>query len=353
MISCSPQQFSKTTTGQIMLLVMAACVPAVLMSTYFFGIGTLLNIGLAAIFALLLESAVLKFRDKDIRLHLSDNSALVTAVLLGITMPPGSQWWLTLSGVFCAIVIAKHAFGGLGHNPFNPAMSGYVILLLFFPLAMTSWHIPVALSGDELFSPLSFDSLLSSIQLVFPTLAPDSASHASSFTDGMAMATPLIEQNLAGHSAIKTVLDADGGLGAILDRASETGWELVNTGFLVGGLFLMWKKVISWHIPVSIIGSILLLSLLFYADSGVSTNGSAYLHLFGTATMIGAFFIATDPVSAAASSKGKLLYGVIIGCGVYSIRVWGGYLDSIAFAVLIGNFCVPLIDHFCTREIRH
>jgi len=334
-----------------MLLVIAACLPAILISTYFFGIGVVLNIVFSSACAIFFESVVLKIRGKNLPANLSDNSALVTAVLLGIAIPPGSEWWLILSGVFFAIVIAKHVFGGLGQNLFNPAMCGYAILLLSFPLEMTSWHIPVASQGETSFSPLSLTSILTSIQFVFPALATETLSNSLNLADGLAMATPLIEQKMAGRNAIMTALESGVSWIELVDRRSATGWELINIGFMLGGLFLIYKKVISWHIPLSIIGSITVLSLLFYSESSVIINGTTYLHLFGSATMIGAFFIATDPVSAATTPIGKLIYGVIIGCCIYSIRVWGSYLDSIAFAVLIGNFCAPLIDHYCAPTI--
>ncbi len=349
--SCSPQQQAKITTGQIMLWVIAACLPAIFLSTYFFGIGVMLNIVLASVFALSFEAVALKLRNKNLRTNLLDNSALVTAVLLGIAIPPGSEWWLILSGVFFAVVIAKHAFGGLGQNLFNPAMCGYAMLLLAFPLDMTSWHIPVAQQADEPFSPLSLASMQTSIQFLLPAFATDSVSNTLNLADGLSMATPLIEQKMAGKSAIFAIFNSAGSWLDLLRRESGAGWELVNIGFMVGGLFLIYKKIISWHIPLSIIGSIVLLSLLFYSENSVNTYGTTYLHLFGSATMIGAFFIATDPVSAATTPIGKLLYGVIIGCCIYSIRVWGSYLDSIAFAVLFGNFCTPLIDHYCAPTI--
>jgi len=340
-MQCSPQQTAGRDTAHIMRLVVIASLPGVLVSTWFFGVGTLLNILLATIAAVAFEALSLRLRQQPVRWTLTDNSALVTAVLLGIAIPPGSDWWLVISGVFIAVVLSKQVFGGLGQNLFNPAMCGYVFLLLSFPLEMTSWKIPVAPRDALEFNPLTFSNLLTSLQFTFhwPGTGND--------IDGLAMATPLLEQKLAASSAILEILESGVTPLRLLDHESGSGWELSNIGYLLGGLFLLYKRIISWHIPLSIITTVIALSLIFYSENSVFVYGSTYLHLFGTATMLGAFFIATDPVSSASTPRGKLLYGMIIGISMYSIRVWGSYLDSVAFAVLAGNLLVPLVDR-CT-----
>ena len=347
-LTSSPMQHDSLGTNRIMLLVVAACLPGVLIGTWFFGYGILINISLAVIGALVLEACLVKIRGREPRLYLADNSALVTAVLFGIAMPPGSQWSLVLMGIAFAIVIGKHAFGGLGQNAFNPAMCGYLFLLLTFPLEMTSWHLPndTIVEGSS-FSPLGWQGFLQALVLTFPFLASDPTGIQAT-VDGLAMATPLIEFKMAGPNALRAAQES--GL-SLFARSSETGWELVNIGYLLGGLFLLFKRIINWHIPVSILATIVVLSLLFYAPGSTSIYGTTYLHLFGSATMIGAFFIATDPVSAATTNQGRLVYGIIIGASIYAIRVWGSYLDSIAIAVLLGNFCAPLLDHFCRPRL--
>lgn len=356
-ITASPMQFSQQTVADIMKLVLLALIPGIAMGTWFFGFGILINILLAALTATTLEASILKLRKKDIRLHLGDNSALLTAVLLGIALPPGSPWWLVISGIFFAIVIAKHLYGGLGQNPFNPAMCGYVLLLLAFPLEMTTWHIPSEIvnssiridnlgipdisSAQQILSPFSWSGLQQSLILSFPFIANNSRE----LIDGLAMATPLIEFKMGGHNAISAAWNS--GL-PLLDRASGTGWELMNISYLAGGVFLLYKRIISWHIPVSILLTVGIVSSLFYAPGSSTVYGTPYLHLFGSATMLAAFFIATDPVSAATSNPARLLYGILIGVSIYSIRVWGSYLDSVAIAVLFGNFCAPLLD-YCLR----
>lgn len=359
----APFQHSGRNIAQLMQTLLYALLPGIFASLWFFGFGILINIVIAILFAVFAEAAMLRLRNREIRSHLSDRSVFVTALLFAIAIPPGSPWWLVALGIVFAIVIAKHLYGGLGQNPFNPAMCGYAMLLLAFPLEMTGWHIPSeALSGplavdnlgiptitagQEFLSPLSWTAFKQALLLAFP-FAASSTIDISEFIDGLAMATPLVEFKMAGNSAIFAARESGDSLFA---AGSESAWEIINIGYLLGGLFLLYKKVISWHIPAAIISTVFALAALFYAPGSVAIYGTPYLHLFGSATMIGAFFIATDPVSAATTRPGKLVYGIIIGVSIYSIRVWGSYLDSIAFAVLFGNFCAPILDQYCRPRI--
>ena len=359
----APFQHSGRNIAQLMQTLLYALLPGIFASLWFFGFGILINIVIAITFAVLAESIMLRLRNRDIRSHLSDRSALVTALLFAIAIPPGSPWWLVALGIVFAIVIAKHLYGGLGQNPFNPAMCGYAMLLLAFPLEMTGWHapleaingplaidnlgIPIADGERELSSPLSWNGFKQALLLAFP-FAAVGATDTREFIDGLAMATPLIEFKMAGKSAILAARESGASL---FSRESKTAWEIINIGYLLGGLFLLYKKIISWHIPLAIITTVFAFAALFYAPGSVAIYGTPYLHLFGSATMIGAFFIATDPVSAATTRPGKLVYGFIIGVTIYSIRVWGSYLDSIAFAVLFGNFCAPVLDQYCRPRI--
>lgn len=361
--SIAPFQHSGRNVAQLMQTLLYALLPGIGVSLWFFGYGILINIAIAICFAALAEAAMLQLRHRDIGAQLSDRSALVTAVLFAIAIPPGSPWWLVALGIVFAIVIAKHLYGGLGQNPFNPAMCGYAMLLLAFPLEMTGWHLPselldgpltvdnlgtptAALTRESL-NPLGWTALKQALLLAFP-FAASSAIDMVETIDGLALATPLIEFKMAGNSALAAARESGA---ALFARSSETGWELINIAYFIGGLFLLYRKIISWHIPLAIIATLLLMSGLFYAPGSVSIYGTPYLHLFGSATMLGAFFIATDPVSAATTRPGKLIYGVIIGLSIYSIRVWGSYLDSIAFAVLFGNFCAPILDQYCRPRI--
>lgn len=342
--SCSPLQHGGDSVSRVMKLLLAALIPGVLVSTWYFGIGLLINLLIAGVFALLFEGTALAVQKRNIGSAFNDYSAFVTAALFAIAIPPGIAWWIVVLGIFFAIIIVKHCYGGLGQNVFNPAMAGYLFLLLSFPNEMTSWHIPEGgVTANLAYMPLSFNAMLSNLQASFPFLASTDFS-----IDGLAKATPLIEYKMAAHSAILTARETGA---AILSRQSETGWELVNFAYLSGGLFLLYKRLISWHIPVSIVSTIGIISLLCYSAGGAAIVGTPYLHLFGSATMIGAFFIATDPVSAATSNPAKLIYGCIIGLSIYSIRVWGSYLDSIAIAVLFGNLCAPTLDYFFRPKI--
>lgn len=337
-------QLKNLKTQQIMLIVIASLLPGISVATWFFGWGILINLALASFFAYTLEALALKAQKKPIKENLNDNSALVTAMLFSITIPPGLNWWLVLLGIAFAILLAKHAYGGLGQNPFNPAMCGYLFLLLSFPLEMTSWRIPTNYINA---SPLGWEGLNQSLLIVFPFLYSCLES-MQSVIDGMIMATPLIESNMTGNNVIIEIQRSGFD---VFDRSSGAGWELTNIAYLLGGLILLGLRIISWHIPLSIIMTVTIISSYFYSPISSSSFGTPYLHLFGGATMLGAFFIATDPVSAATTTAGKILYGIIIGLSIYSIRVWGSYIDSIAIAVLFGNFCAPILDYYCRPRI--
>lgn len=355
--SSSPFQHSGMNTGQLMQWLLYALLPGICASLWFFGFGLLINLILAVAVAIAAEAALLSLSNKDIRQHLADRSALVTAVLFALAIPPGSPWWLVTAGILFAVVVAKHLYGGLGQNIFNPAMCGYAMLLLAFPLQMTNWHIPNEVINEALMadsgslpgtnpelqysSPLSWNGLKQSLLLSFP-FAAGNAQNAPQLVDA------LNEFKMAGHSTLLAAWESGS---ALFARESQTGWEIVNSCYLLGGLFLLYKRIISWHIPATIIATVLIMSVLFYAPGSTAIYGTPYLHLFGSATLLGAFFIATDPVSAATTNRGKIYYAVIIGISIYSIRVWGSYPDSIAFAVLFGNFCAPLLDHFCRPRI--
>ncbi len=348
----SPHVHSGNTVRRVMLTVLLALLPGLAAYTWFFGWGLLVNIVFAIVLALLSEAIVLKLRRRPLWPFLSDGSALVTATLLAMTLPPLSPWWITALGVCFAIVVAKHLYGGLGYNPFNPAMLGYVMLLVSFPREMTSW-LPVAS-----FSPHPL-GLFETLSFIFGGHLPAGLSF-----DVLTEATPL--DSLKNHLGQgNTVMEIRAQLG-LDDQTSHMlsiipifgwfggkGWEWVNAGFLLGGLYLIWRRVISWHIPVAMLGSLAVIAFVFYIIDPAH-HASPLFHLFTGAAMLGAFFIATDPVTAATSRPGRLVYGAGIGLLVYIIRQWGGYPDAIAFAVLLMNMTVPIIDsHFKPRVFGH
>ena len=326
----SPHSHSALTTARVMQWVLLATLPGLAALTVFFGIGSLINVVLACLFALLFEAAALKLRKRNVLFYLRDCSALVTAVLLGLALPPYCPWWVVMLGIFFAIVLAKRLYGGLGYNPFNPAMVGYVVLLISFPVEMTQWAAPSTISNDW----AGYPSIIDSINHVF---GPETL-------DGYTAATPL---DVLKHREGLT-LDALYSGEAIFNSArwAGAGWEWVNIGFLIGGVFLLYKRVFTWHAPVAMLATLILCSLLFYDAGGSQSAGSPLFHLLSGGTMLGAFFILTDPVSSAVSNKGRLIFGGLAGIIIFVIRVWGNYPDAVAFAVLLMNFAAPFIDYY-------
>ena len=323
----SPHLHRPLSTHQVMRYVILATLPGLAALTWIFGWGSLINVVLASAFGLVFEALVLMARKRNPVPALKDNSALLTCVLLGLALPPLAPFWLVLTGSFVAIVIAKQLYGGLGNNPFNPAMVAYALLLISFPVEMTQWIMPAEmLNGNTV-------SLSASLQAVF-------AGHQQ-VADAFTMATPLDGFKHKGE----LMADEYWRLDAFAAEKVWGGWAFASVGFMVGGLFLLWKKIFTWHIPVAMLGSLTLLSAMFYG-SDPSNYASPMVHLFSGATMLGAFFIATDPVTAATSNKGKLWFGAGIGVLIYVIRTWGNYPDAVAFSVLLMNFASPFIDYY-------
>ncbi|MCW8977654.1 MAG: RnfABCDGE type electron transport complex subunit D, partial [Marinobacter sp.] len=252
--------------------------------------------------------------------------AAVTGLLLGLSLPQFAPWWVSAVAVISAIVVAKQLYGGLGSNPFNPAMVGYALVLVSFPVAMTTnWAEPAMLWDG---AP-GFGETLATI-----------ASGQQTAVDGWTMATPLDEykHKITTHTATEVLNHPTFGEGI------ARGWEWVNAAFLAGGLLLIALRIITWHIPTGFLGGMIVMSLAFGNNADLYAPLS--LHLLAGGTMLGAFFIATDPVSAATSHQGKLIYGAGIGILIYLIRTWGNYPDAVAFSVLLMNFAVPFIDHY-------
>ncbi|KZW99798.1 electron transporter RnfD [Pseudoalteromonas luteoviolacea] len=334
-MASSPHNHSLKSVNKLMTCVMLACIPGILVQSYFFGIGVLVQLALALICVSAAEAAILKVRNRPIWPTLSDGSAWLTGVLIAVSIPPLAPWWVVVIGSVFAIIIVKQLYGGLGFNLFNPAMAAYVLLLISFPVQMTAWQ-PV---NDLLATPLSFVDQLS---LIFTetTQAGIILDAARQVIDGATSATPLdhiktaVSQNMTTTEAMDNIA---------FSRFAGEGWQWVNLAYLLGGLYLLKAKVINWHIPVAMLVSLSVCSALGFVFGG--HTGVAF-HLLSGATMIGAFFIATDPVSASTTNLGRLIYGALIGLLVYLIRQFGGYPDAIAFSVLLMNMAVPLIDHY-------
>jgi electron transport complex protein RnfD len=326
----SPHLPGSNSVTVMMRRVLMALLPGIMCFTWLFGWGIVVNILLASLTAVLAEAAILALRKRPVT-TLLDGSALVTGVLLALALPPLTPWWIPVIGCLFAIVIAKQLYGGLGYNPFNPAMAGYVVLLISFPLELTLWSAPGVYFGFT-------DTLIHAFTGNMP---------ADQTMDALTMATPM--------DSIKTRLGLSETLSEIhgsplFGSFAGAGWEWINLWFLLGGLWLLQMKVIQWQIPVGMLAGLGLIAFVFYAiNPDVYTT--PLFQLFSGAAMLGAFFIATDPVSACTTPRGRLYYGLGIGLLTYIIRTWGGYPDGVAFAVLLMNMAAPTIDHYTRPRV--
>ncbi|MFC3033869.1 electron transport complex subunit RsxD [Pseudoalteromonas fenneropenaei] len=341
-MASSPHNHSHKSLSKLMLTVAAACIPGVIAQIYFFGFGVLIQIILALVTVSLAEALMMKARNRPIWPALSDGSAWLTGLLLAISIPPLAPWWIVVIGCFFAIVMVKQLYGGLGFNLFNPAMAAYVLLLISFPVQMTGWLPPLDIQAN----PASFSDILSLVLFEQSSqgLGLEVFRHG---VDGTTMATPL-DTVKHGVDAGLTVPEAM--RSAVFDDYAGHGWQWVNLAFLAGGLLLLQQRIINWHIPVAILTTLAVCSALGYVLSPGQEPGTLF-HLLSGATMLGAFFIATDPVSASTTNRGRLIFGCGIGLLVYIIRSHGGYPDAFAFAVLIMNMAVPLIDHYTQPRV--
>lgn len=300
--------------------VLLATLPGLLALVWWFGWGVPINLLLAAVTALAVEAAVLRLRGWPWRPFLGDGSALVSATLLALALPPYCPWWLTVSAAAGALLFGKHLYGGVGKNPFNPAMLGYALVLVSFPQQMTHWPAPHGMD------------LLAGLQQVFGI--------SGSAPDAWAQATALDSLRIDKSLTIDELFAGNGAFGHVGGR----GVEWINLAFLAGGAFLLQQRVFSWHAPAGMLGSLFVISLLCWNGSGSDSHGSPVFHLLTGATMLGAFFIVTEPVSGPRSARARLLFGAGVGLLTYLIRTWGGYPDGVAFAVLLMNLAVPALE---------
>ncbi len=342
MIQSSPFTKKKNSVTELMLWVVGATLLGLAAQVYYFGGGVIVNIILATVTALATEAIILKLRKRPIKQTLFDGSALVTAWLLALALPPLLPWWMTVLGASFAIIFAKQIYGGLGNNIFNPAMVAYVLLLISFPVQMTAWLPPVELAQN----PASISETLS---FIFTGQGSNglTVEQMRLGVDSFSMATPLdhIKSELSQGYRIVELKESP-----IFSNLSGVGWQWVNLGFLIGGIILLFKKVINWHIPFGVLAGIFITSSLLYV-SNPDQYLSPLFHWFAGATMLGAFFIATDPVTASTTPKGRIIFGLGIGILTVLIRVFGGYPDAIAFAVLLLNMAVPLIDYYTRPRV--
>lgn len=319
----SPHAHNHVTTDQVMRQVLLACIPGILALTWFFGPGILINLLLSCSAALAAEALVLWLRNRPLAV-LKDHSALVTGVLLGVCLPATAAWWIPLLGGFFALLVGKQLFGGLGQNPFNPAMAAYAFLLVSFPLQVSIWPHPVTplSSGDATW----LNSLAGA--------------------DALTGATALDAWRNKGLLMAEEFWQNEQLLATEMTRA----WASVALAWLLGGLYLIYQRVINWQLPLAFL-STLLIAGAFVWGWDTSHYAPPWLHIAAGSAVFAAFFILTDPVSGATSLKGKIYFAIGAGVIVIAIRTWGIYPDGVAFAVLLMNFVAPAMDYYTRPRV--
>lgn len=333
----APYVTPATSVQAVMLHVLLALVPAALAYVWYFGFGFVFNLIVAILFCVGSEAIMVKMRGRDVEEAVSDLSAIVTAALITFALPALTPWWVTATASIFAIAVAKHLYGGLGYNVFNPAMVGYIVVLIAFPMYMNLWTAPRM--GDI---DYTYPSFYLTIQYTLTGTLPDGVGF-----DAVSRATPL-DVVKSGLNNMQTFDELRAY--SLMGDFGGRGWEWIGNFIAIGGAWLLVKKIIRWQIPLGVLAGLLVPSGLFYfLDPG--THASPGFHLFSGGAILAAFFIATDPVSAATTERGRLIYGVGIGVLIYCIRRWGAYADGVAFAVLLMNMAVPLIDQLTRPPI--
>ena len=318
----SPYIRKPASVQSVMLRVLLALVPGIAAYVWFFGAGILVNLVIASVAAIAGEAAMLLARGRPVGIFVADLSAVVTAWLIVMTFPPIVPWWITVGATLFAIVVVKQLYGGLGQNPFNPAMAAYAVMIVAFPALMSQW-------------PHAGVDFASQLELILG---------GERRLDAITGATPLdaLRTGLREAGVPTTVADVISG-GAAFGLFGGRGWEWIALAYLLGGLWLWQQRIISWHMPAAFIGGIVAFAgLLRLVDA--DQFAAPMFHLLSGGTMLAAFFIVTDPVSGATTPRGKLIFAAGTALITVIIRSFGAYPDGIAFAVLLMNICVPLID---------
>lgn len=331
----SPFITQASSVREIMFKVLLALIPGIVLYVWHFGTAILISITLASVTALVTEAVMLKLRNRPLLPYLSDYSALLTAWLLALSIPPLAPWWMVVIGTLFAISISKHLYGGLGSNPFNPAMIGYAVLIISFPLPMTSWLAPSGMGQASL-------TFAEQIGFIFGGQLP-----ASLTLDAVSMATPLdtLKTQLLTNHAMSDVMHMP-----IFAHFGGKGSEMVAWAYVAGGVYLLLTRIISWHLPVAFLATLFVTAGVFHLLDPTHYAPPLF-HWFSGAAMLGAFFILTDPVTSPTTTRGKLIFAAGAGFLTYIIRVFGGYPDGIAFATLLMNICVPLIDVYTQPKV--
>ncbi len=314
-VSPSPHSYGKENVSGIMYRVILALVPALALSLVFFGLGALIVTSVAIVSCILFEYLITKFLLKT-ESTIKDGSAILTGLLLAFNVPSNLPIWIIVVGSLVAIGVGKMSFGGLGKNPFNPALVGRVFLFISFPVQMTSW-------------PKVIESRMA-------------------YLDATTGATPLgiLKEGLKNGESVSSLMGHIPEYSQLfLGNMGGSLGEISAAALILGGLFLLWKKIITWHIPVSIIGTVVAFTGILWL-----VNPEQYLdpgfHLLAGGMMLGAIFMATDMVTSPMTGKGQIIFGVGIGVITIVIRVFGAYPEGVSFAILIMNAFVPLIDKY-------
>lgn len=312
-VSLSPHAHGTDSVEKNMFGVVFALIPAILVSFFYFGLGSVVVLLSSVAFCMFFEWAITKYMLKR-EPTLTDGSAIVTGLLLGMNLPSNLPVWIVIIGALVAIGVAKMTFGGLGNNPFNPALVGRCVLLVSFPAQMTSWPM---------------------------------AGQLTSYLDAQTGATPLAIMKQAIKSGDASMLDKLPSatqllLGSNPTLGLGTIGEVCALALLLGLAYLLWKKIITWHIPVSIIATVFVFSGLLHFANPVYANPLS--EILSGGLMLGAIFMATDYVTSPMTHKGQLIYGIAIGFLTVVIRNWGSYPEGMSFAILIMNAFTPIIN---------
>jgi len=317
-VSLSPHQLGTNSVKRLMYGVLIALLPTLFVSVWFFGLGAIVVTLTSVLSAIMFEFLITKYVLKKPN-TISDGSAIITGLLLAFNLPSNLPIWLVIIGAFVAIVIAKSSFGGLGNNPFNPALVGRVFLLISWPVQMTNWPIP---------SPLS-DKFLA-------------------YTDVTTGATPLgklAEAMRNGDSMSAFAERVPDYIQMLLGNMGGSLGEVAAIALLIGFAYMLMKKIITWHIPVSILGTVTIFTGILWLVNPVKFANPLF-HLLSGGLLLGAIFMATDYVTSPMSKRGQIIFGVGIGLLTIIIRLWGAFPEGVSFAILIMNAFVPIINMY-------
>ncbi len=338
MLPSAPYTHANSSVTRTMTLVMLALSPATLLGLYQFGWPAIFLFVTTIATAIVAEALCLMIAKKPVRLHLADGSAILSAWIVALTLPPWAPWWIGVSGALIAIVIGKQIFGGIGQNVFNPAMVARVMLLVSFPLEMTRFvnarplfsdAAPGFIEGLRIFlaSGVNYDALSSPSVLGF------------------------VRMEISRGLPLSEVLDkAYNPLSLFLGTANGSMGEVSALLILLGGLFLVYKRIITWHTPASMIAAMILLAGIFHLISPEKYPDPIYQLLTG-AFMLGAFFIATDYVTVPSTRTGRMIFGAGCGALVFVIRSWAAFPEGVAFSILLMNALTPVIDYYVKPRI--